>query len=257
MLLSLMGLRPAEVCGLRWEDVDLEAETLYIANTRTLMGNKEIIEKGTKSMAGERLLPLPSMVCDALRVLRAIQAADRLAIGEAYVHAGYVFVDELGTTLNGRQLRVRAYLIMDRSDLRRVRLYDARAACLTYLANKDVRDHILAWWAGHTNVKTTKKWYVKPSVEDLRPTPNTLQYRSDGPEDAPVLVLGPTLGTTWHRKYVPPGVVAGDRLQGRTRTGSVIWPNPDEAPVGTGGADGRRGVSPGRAGGGGLRRCRG
>ncbi|MFF9837987.1 alpha/beta fold hydrolase [Streptomyces sp. NPDC020422] len=27
---------------------------------------------------------------------------------------------------------------------------------------------------------------------------NTLQYRSDGREDAPVLVLGPSLGTTWH-----------------------------------------------------------
>ncbi|MER7348286.1 4-carboxymuconolactone decarboxylase [Streptomyces aurantiacus] len=27
---------------------------------------------------------------------------------------------------------------------------------------------------------------------------NTLQYRADGPEDAPVLVLGPSLGTTWH-----------------------------------------------------------
>ncbi|MGW0775513.1 bifunctional 3-oxoadipate enol-lactonase/4-carboxymuconolactone decarboxylase PcaDC [Streptomyces sp. NPDC054802] len=28
--------------------------------------------------------------------------------------------------------------------------------------------------------------------------PNTLQYRVDGPEDAPVLILGPSLGTTWH-----------------------------------------------------------
>ncbi|MFH8619544.1 alpha/beta fold hydrolase [Streptomyces sp. NPDC017979] len=27
---------------------------------------------------------------------------------------------------------------------------------------------------------------------------NTLQYRCDGPEDAPVVVLGPSLGTTWH-----------------------------------------------------------
>ncbi|MFD6421235.1 alpha/beta fold hydrolase [Streptomyces sp. NPDC060198] len=27
---------------------------------------------------------------------------------------------------------------------------------------------------------------------------NTLQYRFDGPEDAPVLVIGPSLGTTWH-----------------------------------------------------------
>ncbi|MFF3608769.1 alpha/beta fold hydrolase [Streptomyces sp. NPDC002463] len=29
-------------------------------------------------------------------------------------------------------------------------------------------------------------------------TTNTLQYRVDGPEDAPVLVLGPSLGTTFH-----------------------------------------------------------
>ncbi|MBQ0825541.1 bifunctional 3-oxoadipate enol-lactonase/4-carboxymuconolactone decarboxylase PcaDC [Streptomyces tagetis] len=28
--------------------------------------------------------------------------------------------------------------------------------------------------------------------------PNTLQYRFDGPEEAPVLILGPSLGTTWH-----------------------------------------------------------
>ncbi|MFF4544032.1 hypothetical protein [Streptomyces sp. NPDC001435] len=25
-----------------------------------------------------------------------------------------------------------------------------------------------ARWAAHTNVKTTKRWYVKPDVEDLR-----------------------------------------------------------------------------------------
>ncbi|MFD8555263.1 alpha/beta fold hydrolase [Streptomyces fradiae] len=28
--------------------------------------------------------------------------------------------------------------------------------------------------------------------------PNTLQHRFDGPEDAPVLILGPSLGATWH-----------------------------------------------------------
>ncbi|MEU0371396.1 4-carboxymuconolactone decarboxylase [Streptomyces sp. NPDC006283] len=28
--------------------------------------------------------------------------------------------------------------------------------------------------------------------------PKTLQYRLDGPEDAPALILGPSLGTTWH-----------------------------------------------------------
>jgi hypothetical protein len=36
-------------------------------------------------------------------------------------------------------------------------------------------------------------------VRRVSETPmNTLQYRFDGPEDAPVLILGPSLGTTWH-----------------------------------------------------------
>ncbi|WP_328625658.1 hypothetical protein OHA88_13165 [Streptomyces sp. NBC_00353] len=45
-----------------------------------------------------------------------------------------------------------------------------------------------------------------PSVQP-RPIPpgsralpmHTLQYRFDGPQDAPVLVIGPSLGTTWHK----------------------------------------------------------
>lgn len=31
----------------------------------------------------------------------------------------------------------------------------------------------------------------------------TLKYQVDGPEDAPVLILGPSLGTTWHRSAEP------------------------------------------------------
>ncbi|WP_158071115.1 hypothetical protein [Streptomyces sp. CB03234] len=69
-----MGLRPAEVCGIQWSDIDLGAATLSVANTRTLMGNRTVVEKDTKSMAGERVLPLPALVREALRAFRATQA---------------------------------------------------------------------------------------------------------------------------------------------------------------------------------------
>jgi 3-oxoadipate enol-lactonase/4-carboxymuconolactone decarboxylase len=45
---------------------------------------------------------------------------------------------------------------------------------------------------------------VSDQIPDIPDTPrppatvDTLQYRFDGPEGAPVLVLGPALGTTWH-----------------------------------------------------------
>ncbi|MER6610413.1 tyrosine-type recombinase/integrase, partial [Streptomyces sp. NPDC000927] len=96
-----------------------------------------------------------------------------LALGEAYSDSGYVVVHETGEAFTIKQLRRRAYRLMEVLGLRRVRLYDARASCLTFLANNGVSDHILARWAGHTNVKTTKKWYVKPDVEDLREAAST------------------------------------------------------------------------------------
>ncbi|MEE4494965.1 tyrosine-type recombinase/integrase [Streptomyces sp. BE230] len=172
-LLSLMGLRPAEICGMRWADVDLGGATLTVNRTRTLMGNKVVVEKDAKSLAGERQLPLPDLVGEALAGFKATQITEKLNAGERYEDNGHVLVDGLGRALNGRQLRERACTVMAENSLRRVRLYDARASCFTYLANKGVPDHLLARWAGHTDVRTTKRWYVKPDVEDLRPAAAT------------------------------------------------------------------------------------
>ncbi|MFD1922162.1 tyrosine-type recombinase/integrase [Streptomyces beijiangensis] len=123
----------------------------------------------TGSVCGSRLCRW-SNLCRPAALCQATQVAEKLGAGERHEGSGYVLVDGLGRALNGRQLRERAYPVMAEHSLRRVRLYDARASCFTYLANKGVPDHLLARWAGHTDVRTTKQWYVKPDVEDLRPT---------------------------------------------------------------------------------------
>lgn len=170
LLLSLMGLRPAEVCGMRWSDIDLELGTLETANTRTMINNKTVLEKNTKTVAGERTLPLPKWVWEALKRFRAQQAREKLSHGAAYTDSGYVVVDELGVVLNTRQLReMHAYRLMAAVGLRKVRLYDARHSCLTYLAVSGVPDVVLAAWAGHTNASFTRAKYVHPGVDDLRP----------------------------------------------------------------------------------------
>ncbi|MET7809389.1 tyrosine-type recombinase/integrase [Streptomyces sp. NPDC005395] len=151
----------------------MDNATITIVNTRTMMANRYVVEKDTKSMAGERDLPLPGSVLRALKTFKALQAKERLVLGEAYSDSGYVVVHESGEAFTIKQLRRRAYRLMEVLGLRRVRLYDARASCLTFLANNGVPDHILARWAGHTNVKTAKKWYVKPDVEDLREAATT------------------------------------------------------------------------------------
>ncbi|MFC3577092.1 site-specific integrase [Streptomyces yaanensis] len=163
-----MGLRPAEVCGQRWLDIDLQLGVLEMTNTRTMIGNVKVLEKDAKTAAGERALPLPQWPWEALKKFKAQQAREKLAAGEGYTDTGYVVVNELGLPLNTRQLREHAYRLMRRLGLRQVRLYDARHSCLTYLAVNGVPDVVLAAWAGRANANFTKRKYVHVAPEDMR-----------------------------------------------------------------------------------------
>lgn len=170
LLLSLMGLRPAEVCGLRWADVDFAAGTLAAGrNTRTLVDG-QVEEKHAKSAAGDRGLPMPAAVRTALKSFKAAQAAEKLKAGEAYTGTGkYVLVDELGEPQRTDWFRRRAYELMLKVGVRKVRLYDARHSCLTYLATMGIPDVILAAWAGHADGgELAKRVYVQPDLSHLR-----------------------------------------------------------------------------------------
>ncbi|MGY1499180.1 site-specific integrase [Streptomyces sp. QTS52] len=167
MLLSLIGLRPAEVCGLRWRDVDLEAGTVSVEETRTLVAGV-VVEKDTKSASGERILPLPVIVLAALKVFRARQARERLAAGNGYESSGRVVVDELGAAVKTDWLRRRAYERMESANVRKVRLYDARHACLSWMANNGVPDTVVSAWAGHADLGFTKRIYVHPDPQSLK-----------------------------------------------------------------------------------------
>ncbi|HVL84697.1 MAG TPA: tyrosine-type recombinase/integrase [Pseudonocardia sp.] len=173
LMLSLLGMRPAEVCGLRWSDVDLVAGTLTVANTRTLVAGA-MVEKGPKSEKGMRVLPMPASVTSALRAFRKQQAAERLSAGPGYTETGYVLVDELGLPWRTDQLRRVAYALMKQTGIRRVRLYDARHACLTFLATSGVPDVVVSAWAGHADLAFTKRTYVHPNAEHLREASDAL-----------------------------------------------------------------------------------
>lgn len=183
LLLSLLGLRPAEVCGLRWTDVNLNKETLTIANTRTLVATDEgmtVVEKPPKTAAGARTLPLPRQAVAALGRLSAMQAAEKLVAGPAYTSTEYVLVDEVGQPCRTDWFRRRAHAAMKAIGVRKVRLYDARHACLTYLAKNGVPDFIVAKWAGHADGGVTaKRYYIHADDPDL-----------DKPRDALTALFG-------------------------------------------------------------------
>ena len=64
--------------GLRWTEVDFEAQTISIEITRVVVDG-EVVEGGTKSETSTRVLPLIPELLAALRAAARMQAEEQLA----------------------------------------------------------------------------------------------------------------------------------------------------------------------------------
>lgn len=58
----LLGLRRGEICGLRWQDIDLPAGEIHIRNQRIRLASGEIIDAPPKSTSSIRTLPIPDQL---------------------------------------------------------------------------------------------------------------------------------------------------------------------------------------------------
>ncbi|MFI9237637.1 tyrosine-type recombinase/integrase [Streptomyces sp. NPDC053079] len=66
------------------------------------------------------------------------------------------------------KLRREAYRLMEKAGVRRVRLYDARHAVLSWMANNGVPDTVVSAWAGHSDLSFIKRIYVHPDPRSLQ-----------------------------------------------------------------------------------------
>jgi integrase len=164
--LALTGLRRGEVAGLRWSDVDLDARTMQISSTRLRFG-KHLVEDTPKSRAGRRTLPIPDHLAATLRSARAIQAADKLALGEEYQASGFVVANEWGTALSPHALTSRWARMLKAADVRHIRFHDARHTCGTLMHLQDVPIALISAWLGHASKAFTMQTYVHSQPEAL------------------------------------------------------------------------------------------
>jgi integrase len=101
-----LALRPGEMTGLLWSDVDLGQRTLAITGSIKRRPNGSVHRGEVKrSTAGQRTVGLPLTVVAALREHKAAQAAGRLAAGEAWTDHGLVFAGEVGTPMDPSHVR--------------------------------------------------------------------------------------------------------------------------------------------------------
>jgi integrase len=93
----MCGLRPGELLGLRWEDVDFKAGVIRVrkclkALPDPVTGKRALVLETLKTERSKRTIRMPRQVVAVLLALRKEQAAARLKLGALYDVRGLLIV---------------------------------------------------------------------------------------------------------------------------------------------------------------------
>jgi len=100
----VLGMRPGELTGLRWEHVDFDTDVISVRES--LKHRKGDLWQGdTKTRQSRRRFKALSIAIIALKLHRARQAAERLEAGSRWTETGHVFTTEIGTPIDPANLR--------------------------------------------------------------------------------------------------------------------------------------------------------
>jgi integrase len=171
------GLRPGELLGLHWSDVDLDGAKLAVRNVARLEQGKIIVDGKLKTRTSLREVDLPDEVVTALREHRTNQKRDQLAAdvwhgprwkGSELVSDGLVFTTRSGGVLDGSNVRrnfQRVCLLagINREGERPWHPHELRHTFATDLGEEGGQLEVTSRILGHASVRVTADTYSHPS----------------------------------------------------------------------------------------------
>jgi integrase len=156
----LTGMRRGELCGLRWQDIDLPGRRLFVRVQLVQVG-KDIIEGTIKTDAGQdRVVALSDRAVAALITWKIQQDQERQKWAEAYTDSLRVFTYEDGRQLRPGYVSKLFELTVKKLGLPMMRLHDLRHlhASLMLASGQDLA--IVSKSMGHSNSQITRDLYA-------------------------------------------------------------------------------------------------
>lgn len=164
-----LGMRQAEILGLRWADVDLDTGILRVNQTLQRIAG-ETITKEPKTARGRRTLALSPSLVAALTAHKDRQQFERVKAGRLWCESGLVFTSTTGTALDARNLTREFKRHLAAAELpASLRFYDMRHAAASLLIADGLPITAVSAMLGHALVSTTLNNYahVLPGAERL------------------------------------------------------------------------------------------
>jgi integrase len=164
-VLSLtVGLRMGEALGLKWSDIDLDAETLRVnrqlQRVRRDGGVAGKLVFSEPKNASRRTVDLPRKAVAALKRHRKLQLEEKLKAGGSHEDSGLVFATAKGTPLDAQNVVNRHFKpLLRRAGLPDIRWHDLRHSCFTLLLSRGVHPKYVQHLAGHASIQLTLDRY--------------------------------------------------------------------------------------------------
>lgn len=153
LILLFTGLRASELCGLKWEDIDLEKGTLSVKRASTNFRGMAVIDK-PKNLNSVRTIPIPKELIEILKNHRS---------------KGYVVTNTNSKPQNPTNFtNCRYNVFFKETGIRRLSPHKMRHTCGTLLYEKCHDVFAVQKYLGHSNAIVTSKTYVHENAEDLR-----------------------------------------------------------------------------------------
>ena len=165
-LTAMTGARRGEMCGLRWDDVDLDAGRIAIRRQRISIRRQPVDKDYPKTDQGRRSIDLDPETVTVLRSHRIRQAERRLALGIGRNDPGRVFTDVWGEPLHPDRLSETFDRRVEKSGQPRIRFHDLRHTHASHLLKAGVNIKIVSRRLGHASVSFTLDKYSHLMPDD-------------------------------------------------------------------------------------------
>jgi integrase len=165
------GMRHGEIAALRWEDIDFEAETIFVHRTVSYLGTRkgeyQHVEGDTKTPSSRRTIPLLPVMRKILEQHRTEQDAARLKAGASWQEKHLVFCTPSGDFMQGSNTRPAFYRLLDQAGLPRIHIHDLRHTASTLWQSLGIDPKVRQELLGHSDLDITMTVYshVLPSMQ--------------------------------------------------------------------------------------------
>ena len=158
-LAGSLGMRREEICGLKWENVDLQRHLVLIREARTAYG-ATIVQKETKNRSSVRTLYLPDEVYLLLEQEQARQQQERCLQSPTYNPTDHVILDAKGVPYSPNALSLAFTRFVKKNDLPRLTFHGLRHTFATIASCQGSSLFDIGKALGHSTPATTGRIYT-------------------------------------------------------------------------------------------------